>query len=90
MVVVIAFTAEAAEAVLLSVILFGFYRRYSREYLRQWGWSWVAAGGYFLGKAFELSPMATWLPWSPVQLVISGGALVLGYWQLGWLFAGHL
>lgn len=79
--------AQACGALVLALLLVGFYRTYRRDYLRQWALSWWARCVYLVGSGasvFLLGAPAS----SPGRLLLSGLTLSAGYWEVAWLLYG--
>lgn len=80
--------SQSAEAILLSLVLYGFYHIYNRGYLLHWARSWLALCIYLLGAApaFYLSSILE--PLHPIRIIISTISLIAGYLQIVWLIYG--
>jgi PAS domain S-box-containing protein len=81
---------QAAGNVFLAIVLLSLWRTFRREYLRDWGWSWLALAAYHVLAALAIyaregavSELAATL-----RLLFSCTSIVAGYWQLAWLFQG--
>ncbi len=81
--------AQAVGAIVLAVVLTGFYRTYGRHYLLTWAWSWWAFCIAQVGGAVALLLAYSSLGVSmPLRLAISLLWLVAGYWQAALLLFG--
>ena len=88
LVILVSRLAQAGGALVLALVLVGFYRLYRREYLRTWAWSWGA-----FCVALATSSLILYLDRGG-QLPHSLGtgltvaAVIAGYWQIAWLLFG--
>jgi len=80
--------AQAAESILLALVLYGFYRIYKRNYLMQWSMSWWALCVYLLGSSAAMYLMRGYLPLHPLRIMASTLSLIAGYWQIAFLIFG--
>lgn len=80
--------AQSAEAILLSLVLYGFYHIYSRGYLLHWARSWLALCIYLLGAAPSIYLSSILEPLHPIRIIISTISLIAGYLQIVWLIYG--
>ena len=77
--------AQASGAILLALVLSTFHRRYQREYLRTWAWSWWAFA-VSLGASAAVASLSQ--ETSPALTFVSCISLIAGYWQVAWLLFG--
>ncbi|HEX6902818.1 MAG TPA: EAL domain-containing protein [Thermoanaerobaculia bacterium] len=78
--------AQALGAVVLAMVLVGFYRLYQRPYLLTWAWSWWA---FFVSLAGQTAIMLSSMPaTSPLRLAMSILTLGAGCWQIALLLFG--
>lgn len=83
------FAVQAAEGLLLGVVLLAFHRLYRRRYLLDWSLSWFALCLYHLLGAAALAAASLKLdPNLPLRVVLSASGLTAGYLQAGWLLLG--
>ncbi|MEA2599903.1 MAG: hypothetical protein QOF89_895 [Acidobacteriota bacterium] len=81
--------AQALGAVVLAMVLVGFYRTYGRHYLLTWAWSWWAFSVAQAGGAVALLLVSSHMGASvPLRLAVSILWLVAGYWQAVLLLFG--
>jgi diguanylate cyclase (GGDEF)-like protein len=83
-----AYLAQAAGALLLSVVFLVLYRFYRHRYLMDWVWSSWASSLAFTGGAVAIAIMRDFQFSHPSRQVVSYVSMVAGYWQLVWLLAG--
>jgi diguanylate cyclase (GGDEF)-like protein len=79
--------AQAAGAMVLALLLLGFYRQYRRPYLLTWARSWGAFFASLIGASISIS-LLSHNPYSPWRLAASSLSLVGAYWQAAWLLFG--
>ena len=81
--------AQSLGAIVLAMVLMGFYRTYGRHYLLTWAWSWWAFCVSQAGVAVALLLVSSY-PEAPVplRLAVSIVWLVAGYWQAALLLFG--
>lgn len=79
--------AQAGGAVVLALLLLGFYRQYRRPYLLTWARSWGAFFVSLTGVSLSFSLLAEnpSLPW---RVAASSLSLAGAYWQAAWLLFG--
>ncbi len=87
-IVVSMFLAQSAEAILLALVLYGFYRLYNRGYLLHWARSWSALCIYLAGAGLSFYLSTSFLATHPLRLIISTISLLAGYLQIAWLLFG--
>ena len=83
-----AYLAQAAGALLLSVVFLVLFRFYRHRYLMDWVWSCWAGSLAFTGGAVAIAIMRDFPFSHPSRLVVTYVSMVAGYWQLVWLLAG--
>ncbi|HET9229108.1 MAG TPA: hypothetical protein VFR31_20690, partial [Thermoanaerobaculia bacterium] len=88
LVILVSRLAQAGGALVLALVLVGFYRLYRREYLRTWAWSWGA-----FCTALSASALTLYLGQNgnlPHSLAtgLTVVALIASYWQMAWLLFG--
>ncbi|HEV7515109.1 MAG TPA: EAL domain-containing protein, partial [Thermoanaerobaculia bacterium] len=80
--------AQATSAVILAVVLLGFYHTYRREYLLDWAWSWWASCVFLCGGGLS-ALLSRHLPEAaPAILLLFTVSIVAGHWQVAWLLFG--
>jgi diguanylate cyclase (GGDEF)-like protein len=80
--------AQATSAVILAVVLLGFYHTYRREYLLDWAWSWWASCVFLCGGGLS-ALLSSHLPEAaPAILLLFTISIVAGHWQVAWLLFG--
>ncbi|MCU0293534.1 MAG: bifunctional diguanylate cyclase/phosphodiesterase [Thermoanaerobaculaceae bacterium] len=79
---------QAAVAVLLATFLVVFHRRYRRDHLLHWAWSWWALAVYLATGASSLALATELGPGHPLRLALSSLSLACSYLQAGWLLVG--
>ncbi|HTQ80832.1 MAG TPA: EAL domain-containing protein [Thermoanaerobaculia bacterium] len=80
--------AQATSAVILAVVLLGFYRTYRREYLLDWAWSWWAACVFLCGGGLAVYLAEHQPDSAPAAVLLSSISIVAGHWQVAWLLFG--
>ena len=82
------YLAQAAEAVVITILLLTFFKRYGKRYLYHWTLSWWSLSLFYVCGALSLyfsiverAPLAT-------RFTLSALASIAGYLQLGWLLYG--
>ncbi len=83
-----AYIAQAAGAVLLSLMFLVLHRFYRHRYLLDWVWSAWAGSLAFAGGAVAIAIMRDFPFTHPSRQVVTYVSLVAGYWQLVWLLSG--
>ncbi len=83
-----AYLAQAAGALLLSVVFLVLYRFYRHRYLMDWVWSSWAGSLAFTGGAVAIAIMKEFQFNHPARQAVSYVSMVAGYWQIAWLLAG--
>ena len=88
LVVFVSQTAQAGGALVMALVLVGFYRLYQREYLRTWAWSWWAFCAWMGTSA--LGQLLAWgeLSLPEIQTLLIVLSLISGYWHVCWLLFG--
>ena len=82
------FVVQAIGAILLAIVLLGFYRHYRRGFLIHWAWSWFALCVYLMGFVARYCLAPHFGEWHPLRLGISSLAIAAGYLQVAWLVSG--
>ncbi len=80
--------AQALGAVVLAMVLVGFYRLYQRPYLLTWARSWWAFFVSLAGQATIMLMGSSMPAASPVRLAVSILTLGAGCWQIALLLFG--
>ena len=80
--------AQAAESILLALVLYGFYRIYHRSYLRQWSLSWWCLCLYLLSSSVTIYMLPRYITLHPAYILSSTISLIAGYWQIAFLIFG--
>jgi diguanylate cyclase (GGDEF)-like protein len=80
--------AQATSAVILAVVLLGFYHTYRREYLLDWAWSWWASCVFLFGGGLSSLLAAHFPEAAPATLLLFTISIVAGHWQVAWLLFG--
>ncbi|HZF12325.1 MAG TPA: EAL domain-containing protein [Thermoanaerobaculia bacterium] len=80
--------AQATSAVILAVVLLGFYRTYRREYLLDWAWSWWASCIFLCGGGLAAYLSIHLWEMAAVPVVLSAISIVAGHCQVAWLLFG--
>ena len=76
-------SAQTAAAVVMAVLLFGFYRQYQKSYLWHWTLSWTALAVH--GAALHVGVLGVTRPFAIAFGVLAG---IAGYLQIVWLVFG--
>jgi len=90
LVVVAMIAAQTLAAVVMAVLLLGFFRQYHKSYLRHWTLSWAALAIYQILSGLGLGLAVRWHIASddPTRIAISALAGIVGYLQIAWLLFG--
>jgi len=80
--------ARAAMALVLAVVLLGFYRHYRRFYLRSWAWSWLFLALHLSATAVSMFLLPRFPVGHVYRLLTTAVAQVAGYLQLVFLLFG--
>jgi diguanylate cyclase (GGDEF)-like protein len=82
------FVVQAIGAILLAIVLLGFYRHYRRGFLIHWALSWFALCAYLLGWVARYFLAPYFGAWHPLRLGVSSLTIAAGYLQVVWLILG--
>ena len=84
------FTAQSISAVLIALLLFGFYRRYGKSYLGHWTLGWSALAIYHLssGTTLGLTLHFSYPLQHPLVVAPTLVAGLSGFLQIGWMLFG--
>ena len=82
------FIVQAIGAILLAIVLLGFYRHYRRGFLIHWALSWFALCAYLLGWVGRYFLTPYFGVWHPLTLGVSSLTIAAGYLQIAWLILG--
>ena len=82
--------AQTAAAVVMAVLLFGFYRQYQKSYLMHWTLAWAALAAYNAVVAFglRLAAVRHLRPSHPIEVSLAALGGIVGYLQMVWLLYG--
>ena len=86
--VIAIYAAQAAGALLVALLLYGFFRHYRKAYLRSWTLSWVAFVVYLAATGISLALVESHAAAHPVRLALTLTAALGGFLQISWLLAG--
>jgi len=79
---------QAVGNVVIGGLLLWLHRTHPRRYLADWGWSWLALGGYHLFAAAAFYLAARQPASDLLRLTVSSASLILACAQLAWLAQG--
>src|SRR5437867_9978524 len=90
LVVVAMIAAQTLAAIVMAVLLLGFFRQYHKSYLRHWMLSWAALAIFQVLSGLGLGLAVRWHIASddPARIAISALAGIIGYLQIAWLLFG--
>src|SRR2546428_13534917 len=90
LVVVAMIAAQTLAAIVMAVLLLGFFRQYHKSYLRHWMLSWAALAIFQVLSGLGLGLAVRWHIASddPARIAISSLAGIIGYLQIAWLLFG--
>ena len=80
--------AQALGALVLALVLVGFYRLYQRRFLLIWAWSWSAFCVSLIAGSIALFLTPLMPADAPLRLSASVLSMAAGYWQAAWLIFG--
>jgi len=82
------YLAQAAEAVVITILLLSFFRHYGKRYLYHWTLSWWCLSLFYVCGALSLYFSVVERASVGVRFVLSSAGSIAGYLQLGWLLYG--
>lgn len=82
------YIAQAAEAVVITILLLSFYRHYGKRYLYHWTLSWWALSLFYVCGALSLYFSVVQKASPGIRFALSSAGGIAGYLQLGWLLYG--
>jgi len=90
LVVVAMIAAQTLAAIVMAVLLLGFFHQYHKSYLRHWTLSWAALAIYQLLSGLGLGLAVRWHVASddPARIALSALTGIVGYLQIAWLLFG--
>jgi diguanylate cyclase (GGDEF)-like protein len=88
LVVFVSQSAQAGGALVMALVLVGFYRLFQREYLRTWAWSWWAFCAWMGASALGQLLARSSLPLPEIQTLLIVLSLISSYWHVAWLLFG--
>jgi diguanylate cyclase (GGDEF)-like protein len=80
--------AQALGALVLALVLVGFYRLYQRRFLLIWAWSWSAFCVSLVAGTVALFLTPLMPADAPLRFSASLLSMAAGYWQAAWLIFG--
>lgn len=82
------YIAQAAEAVVITILLLSFFRHYGKRYLYHWTLSWWCLSLFYVCGALSLYfSVVEHAPFA-ARFALTSAASIAGYLQLGWLLYG--
>ena len=82
------YAAQAVGALVLAVLLFGFFRHYRKGYLRAWALSWLGFVAYLAASTTSMTIATTYSASHPLRLALTFAASFGGFLQIAWLLVG--
>jgi diguanylate cyclase (GGDEF)-like protein len=83
-----AMTAQAAAALLLCVLVFGYYLYYRKSYLRHWAFNWLALFVYQIASPAALFLAKDYEAVHPVRILLTVVSMIAVYLQPAYLLFG--
>ncbi|HEX8692359.1 MAG TPA: EAL domain-containing protein [Longimicrobium sp.] len=82
------YLAQAAGALLLAALLYGFHRYYARRYLLHWALSWLGVTAFLAASVASVALLGGYPAGHPLRLAVTFAGALGGYLQIVWLLAG--
>jgi diguanylate cyclase (GGDEF)-like protein len=90
LVVIVTAAAQTLSAIVMAILLLGFFHQYRKTYLRHWMLSWLALALYFVASTIDtgLALRASLPSIHPLRIASTVLSGVCGYLSIAWLVFG--